>query len=151
MKKDFYVLIIGFFLLVFSCFFGFVKVSGVSMMPSFQDKQILLRQRNLYSIDRFDVVVVKSDKLNINIIKRVIGLPGDTIRMHNGSLFINNKFISQDFNYNFEDFNVPEFTVPNNHYWCLGDNREHSTDSRVLGSFDKSDILGVILNKGASK
>lgn len=110
------------------------------------------------NIQRFDVVVIYSDVLDEKIIKRVIGLPGETIEFKNDVLYVNGKEIKQDFldeqfvkesklnynaNYFTEDFKVK---VGQGEFFVMGDNRLRSTDSRVLGTFKIDDIIG---SKGA--
>ena len=67
-----------------------VRVEGHSMDPTLADGEILFVVKHL-PIDRFDIVVAHEDEGNKDIVKRVIGLPGDTIRYENDKLYINNQ------------------------------------------------------------
>ena len=90
------------------------------------------------NIQRFDIVVLNSQQLNEKIIKRVIGLPNETVKFMNDELYINGNHIEQDFLD--DDFEV---TLADGEYFVMGDNRLRSTDSRELGPFRLDDIVGM--------
>lgn len=123
----------------FSCMI--YVVNGESMSPTYHSGYYGLAIRTtLTDIDRFDVVVIKYE--NKYLVKRVIGLPGDTVAYKDNKLFINNEYIYTNYGSgSTQDFEV---TLDNSHYWCMGDNREHSSDSRVYGPFAKNKIKAVI-------
>lgn len=126
-----------------------VIVSGPSMLSTLHDGDIMLLNK-LYKekdIERFDIVVVKYEKKNI--IKRVIGLPGDTIECIDNKLYVNGKVIVEkylDDKTVTDDFNLKDSfgidKVPEGHYFVMGDNREVSLDSRKIGPVKASDIDG---------
>lgn len=135
-----------------------IRIDGSSMENNLHDNDIALINTVSVSeknIHRFDVVVIYSDELNEMIIKRVIGLPGDTIEFKKDNLFINGKRMKQDFlnsdfvegskrKYNSQYFtNNFKVTVEEGRYFVMGDNRLRSTDSRDLGSFEIDDFVGV--------
>lgn len=118
-----------------------VVVSGDSMVPSLKDGQLLLLNKLSYrfkEIERFDVVVVKVGKNEI--IKRVIGLPGETVEYRDSKLYINGQVLESE--YDFETDNFSELLVPENEYFVLGDNRMISSDSRIIGMIERKDIIG---------
>ena len=135
-----------------------VTITGTSMESTLKDGSVALvnglsvKEDN---IERFDVVVAYSSLLKENIIKRVIGLPGDKVSMINDVLYINDvsieeSYLDDDFiyesklRYNKEYFTEDfEITLLEDEYFLLGDNRLNSTDSRVLGPFSLDDIVGV--------
>ncbi|MEI6498991.1 MAG: signal peptidase I [bacterium] len=132
-------------------------VDGESMMPNFVNNEYLLAEKISYLIDkpkRGDVIVFKYPKnTSVNYIKRVIGLPGETVKIESDRIvIINAEFpngIVLSENYIPANFltatsnNKPLQTVlGNDQYFVLGDNREHSSDSREWGILPKSDILG---------
>jgi signal peptidase I len=89
-------------------------------------------------IKRFDIVVVDREKEYI--IKRVIGLPGETIEYKDNELYVNgNKVVEKYDREQTEDFTVK---VPEGSYFVLGDNRINSLDSRYFGPFKRNKILG---------
>lgn len=124
-----------------------VRVDGLSMYPTLKDGEILLLKKYDKKIERFDIVVVKYDKTKI--VKRVIGLPGDTLEYKNNKLYINGEEIKENFLGNdvkTTDFSLGIFNIekiPENYYFVVGDNRNNSTDSRILGIIPKEDIIGV--------
>ena len=131
-----------------------VIVSGDSMVPTLKNKQLLLLNKinyRLNDIKRFDIVVIKSDKIELGdreIIKRVIGLPGDTVLYLNNKLFINDVEVKSDYNFETEDFSLETICncerIPEGKYLVLGDNRDVSADSRFYGLFDRSEIAGNV-------
>lgn len=135
-----------------------VTINGSSMENNLKNGDVALvngMRLNAEDIDRFDIVVANSSKLNEKIIKRVIGLPGETVKMINDVLYINDVEISESYldnefkeqsklKYNASTFTEDfEITLSDNEYFLLGDNRLKSTDSRVLGSFSLEEIIGV--------
>ncbi len=125
-----------------------VIVSGDSMKPNLHDGEMLIVRKIGYngtSIKRFDIVVVKEDKEEI--IKRIIGLPGEHISYKNNKLYVNDKLVEQDYKfYDTEDFNLEEIctcsSIPEGKYLVLGDNRPVSKDSRTIGLIDEKEIFG---------
>lgn len=130
-------------------FFKSVLVVGHSMDPTYHDGQrgfSSVISKTIQGLNRFDVVVVKVD--DIHLIKRVIGLPYETIEVKDNQLFINNELIEEDFIASQKE-NYPNFTsdfgpvtIPEEHYFLMGDNRPVSLDSRSqYGPFKESDII----------
>ena len=129
-------------------------VSGASMYPTLHngDRMVLSKVGDIH---RFDVVILKAPDENVEYIKRVIGMPGDTVEMKSGVLYINGKKVDQPF-INTEalakqtvfmnDFTLESLTgeskVPEGKYFVLGDNRGVSKDSRMIGFIDRSAIEG---------
>lgn len=143
-----YVIIIIVVILTRSFIITPVIVSGKSMLPNFNDGELLLVRKidyNEKTIKRFDVVVIKKDKEEI--IKRIIGIPGEHISYKNNKLYINDELISEDYSHlNTKDFNLEEICscsiIPEGKYLVLGDNRPISKDSRSIGLIDEEDIVG---------
>ena len=136
-----YVVIVVVVVLVRSFVVTPVVVSGDSMVPSLEDGQLLLLNKLSYKfkeIERFDVVVVKVGKNEI--IKRVIGLPGETIEYKDSKLYINDEILESEYDFLTDDFEMKE--IPQGKYFVLGDNRAVSSDSRIIGMIDRRDIVG---------
>ena len=120
-----------------------VRVNGFSMYNTLNNGEIMLLNKINYKfndIKRFDIVVVKipGDK----IIKRVIGLPGETIKVENNKLYIDGKEIKDNYAYeNTEDFDYGK-KLPKDCYFVMGDNRNNSADSRMIGCVNKNQIKG---------
>lgn len=143
-----YIIIILVVVLVRSFIITPVIVSGNSMKPNLNDGELLLVRKigyNEKTIKRFDIVVIKKDKEEI--IKRVIGLPGEHISHKNNKLYVNDKLVTEDYTHlDTKDFNLEEIctcsTIPEGKYLVLGDNRPISKDSRSIGLIDEKDIIG---------
>ncbi|UZT05617.1 MULTISPECIES: signal peptidase I [Clostridium] len=122
-----------------------VYVPTPSMVPTINtdDKLLVTRIHNTDKIERGDIIVFNSDELKKRLIKRVIGLPGDHIVIHDGIININGSDIKEDYVKNNEKYDG-EFFVPNEKYFFLGDNRAHSDDARLWSNpyIDKEDIEG---------
>lgn len=125
-----------------------VRVEGTSMLPQLVDKQRIFVNKFVYRIDsvaRRDVIVFRfpADPSR-SYIKRVVGLPGDTVEIQRGAVFVNGKAITEPY--------VPEayrdrashssVTVPESAYYVLGDHRNTSNDSRTWGTVDEAFITG---------
>lgn len=135
-----------------------VRIDGISMENTLHDKSIAMinaigvKEENIH---RFDIVVIYSETLKEKIIKRVIGMPGDTIEFKDDILYVNNQETPQDFldkdfveeskiTYNAKNFTDDfKVTVSEGEYFVMGDNRLRSTDSRDLGAFTIDDIIGM--------
>ena len=126
-----------------------VKVNGTSMYPTLEGDEIMLLNK-LGTIDRFDIVVLKLDGENNNLIKRVIGLPGDSISIKDGTLYINGEVYIENYleeGLVYDDFELTSLgyqVIPDDMYFVLGDNRADSVDSREIGLVSKDDIIGKI-------
>ncbi len=129
------------------------QVKGQSMDPNFANGQYILTDKISYHFTvpkRGDVIVFKSPaNKEIDFIKRVIGLPGERVRLTDGSFYINGKKLEEKY-IPPENFLYPgsflrenvEITVPAGHLFVTGDNRPHSSDSREFGPIPYEDIVG---------
>ncbi len=128
-----------------------IQVKGNSMYPTLKDQSMGVSNTlgyNIGSIQRFDIVIIYIPEKNEYIVKRVIGLPGETVSYANGQLYINGEameepFLDQDYVESYGSGWMPdvsEITLSDDEYYCLGDNRPHSSDSRYYGPFKKENI-----------
>ena len=120
-----------------------VKVDGDSMKETLNDNDILLLYK-LGSIKRFDIVVLDEAYDNEKIIKRVIGMPGETVSIKNDKIYINGKIIDNSFAYGTTS-DVDKIELGEDEYFILGDNRLISKDSRYFGPVTKSEIIGKVV------
>lgn len=122
-----------------------VYVPTESMFPTIKpdDKMVVRRIYNTNNIKRGNIIVFYSDELSETLIKRVIGLPGDHIVIHDGIVNVNGEDIKEDYVKNNMKYDG-NFDVPENKFLFLGDNRSNSADSRVwINSYiDKDSIKG---------
>ena len=144
-------------ILIFTFFFRIVQVKGNSMNDTLEDKNRLIINHINYTPEHGDVAVINSKVLNEVIIKRIIGVEGDKVVVDyaNNCVSVNDEKISNsnikeamydktdrfDSSYRTGE-NVYEYTVPEGCVFVMGDNRNHSTDSREIGFINKEDILG---------
>ena len=124
-----------------------VRVNGTSMYSTLNDGEIMILNKINYKftdIKRFDIVVVKTE--NNKIIKRVIGLPGETLKYEDNVLYINGQEVKESYlKEKTEDFNINELgykKIPQDCYFVMGDNRDNSNDSRIIGCVKREQIKG---------
>ena len=82
------------------------------------------------------------------LIKRVVGLPGETVEVRDGMVYINGEVLEEDYTKDgITNGEVAPVIIPENDYFCLGDNRLHSTDSRFMevGLVDAEDLVGQVI------
>ena len=129
------------------------EINGASMEPNFHNGEFILTNKITYKFrdpQRGDVVIFKSpmDK-EVDYIKRIIGLPGDTVALHDNALYVNGQKVVEP--YLAPDVTIfggsflaegQEITVPPGRYFVCGDNRPHSSDSREFGTIAKEDFIG---------
>ncbi len=128
-------------------------VEGSSMEPNYHNSEYLFIEKVSYRFrepKRGEVVVFRyPNNPSINYIKRIIGVPGDTVRIENGVVSVNGKQLSEEY---LEEGtktivnrspDLPyEVTIPNHKYFVMGDNRSHSSDSRDGWLVDRQMIIG---------
>ena len=128
------------------------QVVGSSMSPTLKDEEVLILnkfQYRFFEIKRGDIVSLDYEDTKY-LIKRIIGLPGETVKIVNNQLYINDKIYEEEYlanDLNYDDFSLTDLgysKIPEDMYLVLGDNRENSLDSREIGLIKKEDINGKI-------
>lgn len=123
------------------------------MYPSFEDGEYILTDKISYRLKqpaRGDVVIFRAPRNEeYDYIKRIIGLPGDLIKIENNQIYVNNQQLSEIYlpvNYltHYGSFmgTGKAVLIPEEEYFVLGDNRDHSSDSREWGFVPKKNIVG---------
>lgn len=123
-------------------------VSGSSMEPNFENGQRLIINKFIYrfdEIERGDVVIFHPPSdTNVEYIKRVIGLPGETVEIRNRLVYINGELLSESYIPDPPLYFMEEIEIPHGHYFVLGDNRNKSDDSHVWGPVPEGNIIGKV-------
>ncbi len=129
------------------------EINGASMEPNFHNGEFILTNKVLYRFQnpqRGDIVIFKSPRnKDIDYIKRIIGLPGETVLLKDNTLWVNGQRVGEPY----LDPGTPIFggtylrenqpmVVPPGEYFVAGDNRTHSSDSREFGPIAKEDFIG---------
>lgn len=129
-------------------------VPSSSMSPTIRAEDKIIVNRLAYVVNepqRGDIVAFESKEKGYNMIKRIVGLPGETIEFHDGSVYINGELLVEDYiPYGVETNPIlfdMAYTVPDGCYFMLGDNRENSADSRywINPFISKDDIIGKLI------
>ena len=122
------------------------RIEGFSMEPNFHDGQYLLVSKvdyMLHSPERGDVIIFQAPtNLERDFIKRVIGLPGESIEIREGRVFVNGEPLAQNYQTNPGTYTYGPVKVGENELFVLGDNRNNSSDSHSWGMLPQKDIIG---------
>lgn len=123
-------------------------VRGHSMEPSLQDGDRLVVDRLAYAlgdVQRFDVVVLRYPRdPQLDFVKRVVALPGESVRLERGKVYVNGKQLDEAFAHVSDRAFMREVVVPAGHYFVLGDNRPISCDSREFGLVEADMLKGKV-------
>lgn len=145
------------------------RIDGISMLPNFHNSQFLIVNRWAYCPGihleipivnikiwektwcvrqprRGDVVIFEYPKdISRDFIKRVIGLPGETVEIRQGKVYINGQLMPEPFGPNPGSYSAPPVTVPAGEVYVMGDNRNNSSDSHIWGPLPINLIIGKAL------
>lgn len=122
------------------------RVKGDSMLPNFHDGELLLTEKITYRIykpERGDVIVFKAPQRNVDFIKRIVGIPGDTVRIEDGTVFINDRELVEPYETQ-KTQGTATVMLEKDDYFVLGDNRGSSSDSRSFGPVKRNSIRGRV-------
>ncbi len=147
------VVALSIFVIVYLFLFQPHEIKGISMEPNFHDGEYILTDKISYRFQkpaRGQVIIFKSPgNPDIDYVKRIIGLPGDTVKVEEGYVYVNGQQLPETY---LQDKTTilgngflsegQEITVPENHLFVFGDNRPHSSDSREFGPIDEKSIIG---------
>ncbi|MCL5676140.1 MAG: signal peptidase I [Patescibacteria group bacterium] len=129
------------------------QIKGSSMYPTFYDGEYILTDKisyRFFSPSRGDVIILLAPKNHeLDYIKRIIALPGEKVMVKNGRVYINDSLLNEPYlsqtvmTYAGAFLHeTQDFTVPDKEYIVMGDNREHSSDSREWGTVKRNEIIG---------
>jgi signal peptidase I len=145
-----------FYLLITHFIFLSVQVDGHSMVPSLEDSGSYWVNRLAYVRNepgQGDIVALQDPRDGILIVKRVIALPGQSLFLHQGKVYVNGVLLYEPYlmekTYSFasERKSGEKFVcVGKDEYFVMGDNRNNSTDSRTFGTVPRANILGKVIH-----
>lgn len=148
--KDFgsYIIVGIVVILLFMYVIAFIQVQGPSMQNTFTEGDLVFLSKVHYKfsdVKRGEIIIFENNGVK-NLIKRVIGLPGEKVEFKNNTLYINGQAYEEDYlseGVTTNDYSSGE--IPENCYIVLGDNRNNSQDSRDLGCIKKEQIIGKVI------
>lgn len=135
-----YIIILAVVILIRTFVVTPVIVSGTSMNNTLKDGEILLLNKLDKKYERYDIVVF--DYEDSKLVKRIIGLPGETVKYDDGKLYINGEETEDSFATITHNFELSE-VIPEGYYFVMGDNRNNSSDSRIIGLISEEQINGT--------
>ena len=124
-----------------------IRVDGHSMIDTLQDGERLFVTKFDYLLgepQRFDVVICHYPNRTENFVKRIVGLPGDTVEMRGGLLYVNGERYPEEYLTHRANYDMSPYTVPEGEYFVLGDNRSNSNDSHLVGPISRGQLVGHV-------
>lgn len=145
-----YIIVIVIVFLLFIFVVGLQQVVGPSMEPTLTEGNVVIVNKLTYhlkDIGRNDIVVIMQDEKYM--VKRVVGLPGESVEYKDNYVYVNGEKFKESFidldKVHTNDFSTKDLgyeIIPEGKYLVLGDNRENSLDSRDYGLVDRKEIVG---------
>ncbi len=143
-------------ILIMSFLFRNSPVVGTSMLPTLEQDDVLIISRTLYTPEEGDIVIIQNEEdLSEPLVKRIIAVGGQSVKLDygTGKIYVNGKLLAESYTNGVQitnngSFCVPngdgiwEGTVPEDHFFVLGDNREVSKDSRAIGYVSENQLVG---------
>jgi len=150
------VVFLAILVMIYLFMFSPQEINGQSMDPTFHDRELLITNKFIYKLQtpkRGDIVIFKSPRnKDVDYIKRVIALPGETIRLEDSVYYINDQALIEPYIGKDKYTSAGSFlregetiTIPEDEYFLSGDNRPHSSDSREFGPIYIGDFIGKAL------
>ncbi len=131
--------------LVVNTLTGRFRIEGSSMEPNLHDGEYVIIDRISYVLhqpERGDVIVFIPPNNDKDYIKRVIGLPGDTVEVRDGQVIVNGQTLNEPYLASPTNYAYGPATIQAGHYFVLGDNRNNSSDSHSWGTIETKAIIG---------
>jgi len=122
-------------------------VDGHSMDDTLANREVMFTTKYDYRLgdpSRFDVVICRYPGRRENFVKRVVGVPGDTVAVQNGDLYINGERYDEEYIKHRPNYSMEAYTVQADEYFVLGDNRANSNDSHLIGPLKREQIIAHV-------
>ena len=122
-------------------------VKGDSMNDTLHNAEVMFATKFDYLLgdpERFDVVICHYPNRKENFVKRVVGVPGDTVAVRDGYLYVNGQRYEEEYIVHRPNYAMPDYTVGPDEYFVLGDNRSNSNDSHYVGPLARGQIVAHV-------
>jgi signal peptidase I len=125
-----------------------IRAEGISMLPTYRSGSLNLVNRLAFTYrppSRGDIVAIRLAGPHVVFIKRIIGLPGERLKIVHGQVFINGVPLEEPYVHDRQPWDVPEVTIPPRDYFVIGDNRQMRAADHSFGRADVSRIIGRVV------
>jgi signal peptidase I len=125
-----------------------IRAVGISMMPAYDEGQLLFLNRLAYrfgSPSRGDIVAITLPGGHAVLVKRVIGLPGERVRFTDGTVYVDDAPLEEPYVLHRIPWDIPEVTLGRDEYYVVGDNRSMAPHNHDFGIAERGRILGRVL------
>jgi len=122
-----------------------IRVEGISMSPNYKDRSVNFVDRLAYlwhEPRRGDVVAIRLAGVHVMYLKRIIGLPGETVAFTNGRVLINDQPLDEPYEKTACDWNLPPKKLGPDEYFVVGDNRTMPWEDHMFGKVERARIVG---------
>lgn len=142
-------LLLGLLLLVASRTFVIpIRATGISMQPTFEDGQLLFFNAMAYRLGepaRADVVVITMDAKDVVLVKRVIALPGERVRITDGRVFVDDRPLDEPYLHKSSRWNVEELRLERDEFFVIGDNRSMTQGNHTFGTVTRDRLYARLM------
>jgi signal peptidase I len=135
-------------IVVFKYILLFIRIEGISMLPTYKDRSVHLVSRVAYlwhEPRRSDVVSIRLAGIHVMYMKRIIGLPGETVAFVKGRVLINDEVLDEPYEKLPCDWNLPPEKIGPDEYLVVGDNRSMPPKWHEFGKASRDRIIGKLL------
>lgn len=123
------------------------RVDGMSMAETLDDGEMVFSTKYDYllgNVSRFDVIICHYPDRKENFVKRVVGLPGDEVSVQDGTLYVNGEAYDEEYITHKPSYTYAPYTLGDDEYFVLGDNRANSNDSHIIGPISRAQIVSHV-------
>ena len=127
------------------------RIAGAGMEPTLREGDWITATLVYRELERGDIVVFTMprdsgpDGRELTYVKRIVGLPGETIEVKDGEVYIDGTVLTEPYILEKPEYSLEPTLIPENHYFVLGDNRNHSNDSHTFGPITRDSIVGIVI------